>query len=471
MNDQTTQQESIHTIFAKGTDVGRKRDHNEDYVDAFVPPDAAQRRQKGDLYILADGMGGHQAGEVASEGAVRVISHEYYNDPDPDIPAALTRAIKKANAVIHQKAKENVHQAGMGTTAVVAVVRGRELHVANVGDSRAYLLRNGQLTQITRDHSFVEDQVRAGVLTREEARAHPQRNVITRALGSKPDVQVDTFRGTLQAGDRLLLCSDGLSEHVEDEEMANALRQHTPEEAIPQLIALANERGGNDNISVLVAQAVSDAADTVPIAQPTVPLEQPPTRPPRNGLPVPLLAGLGFGGLIILAGLVAAGVFFVPKIISPPAPTATATATVTPSPTPTATPTPEPTATPRATPKPEIEILGPADGEAFSPGEVSFQWNVSGSVPSPFIGVVQTLEGELCRINQLSCTVTLTTTGDYEWWIVFQGPGGVEIESDHRVLHIREPTPSPTTRPPTEAATEAPATETPTTKTPESTGG
>ena len=260
MSTNNAQPESIRLIFAKGTDVGCQREHNEDFVEAYNPPDPEQRRRKGLLFVVADGMGGHQAGEVASETAVQTISHEYYRDPDPQVAPALVRAIQKANAVIYERAQASIGQVGMGTTVVTAVARGPELVLANVGDSRAYLLRNGNLRQVTRDHSFVEEQIRAGVLTREEARAHPRRNVVTRALGPKPEVDVDTYGGKLSPGDVLLLCSDGLSEYVPDHEIEGILRQSTSQEAVDMLIALARDRGGSDNISALVVQAAPASA-------------------------------------------------------------------------------------------------------------------------------------------------------------------------------------------------------------------
>ena len=137
MPNENVKLEPIRIIFAKGTDTGRKRDHNEDFVEALSPPDPARRQQKGELFIVADGMGGHQAGEVASESAVRTISREYYADPNPNVAAALSNAVQKANGVIHQRAQETPSQIGMGTTVVAAVARGNDLFLANVGDSRA----------------------------------------------------------------------------------------------------------------------------------------------------------------------------------------------------------------------------------------------------------------------------------------------------------------------------------------------
>lgn len=259
MTTESVRSESIRLVYAKGTDVGCQRAHNEDAVAVFDPPDPEERRRKGLLFVVADGMGGHQAGEVASETAVETISKEYYGDSDGIVASALVRAIERANSVIHQQSQEAAAQAGMGTTVVAAAARGTELVVANVGDSRAYLLRDGRFRQVTRDHSLVEEQIRSGILSREEARTHPQRNVITRALGAETEVDVDTYGGELSAGDGLLLCTDGLSEYVSDEEMGRIVRRSPPQEAIKGLISLARERGGSDNITALLVKVVPAA--------------------------------------------------------------------------------------------------------------------------------------------------------------------------------------------------------------------
>jgi serine/threonine protein phosphatase PrpC len=326
---------------AKGTDVGRLRDHNEDCADAFSPADPAQRANKGQLFIVADGMGGHRAGEVASTSAVQTISREYYDDSDGDTPNSLVRAIQRANALIHQQAQESSTQVGMGTTVVVAVVRGSDLYLANVGDSRAYLMRDGRVRRVTRDHSFVEEQIRAGILTREEARVHPQRNVITRALGSKPDVEVDTYSGKLMPGDSLLLCSDGLYEYVQDRDIEAVLKEYPPHEAVPRLVALANERGGSDNITALVVQAAASGEiglSDEPLASAALSAES-----PRQRLSLPWMVGLSAGGLIVVVALVAGVLLLVPgrgdgeETVTPTwTPTAVATPTV-PPPAPTST--------------------------------------------------------------------------------------------------------------------------------------
>lgn len=282
------------------SDVGQARDHQEDAVGAFAPPDPGLLAQKGQLFIVADGMGGHNAGEVASQAALSEIQRSYYAAPTNDIPAALQQALSAANQAIyraaHGEAPGAAARTGMGTTAAVAVVRDQEVHVANVGDSRVYLVRNGNIAQITEDHSWVEEQVRAGVLTREQARSHPQRNVITRALGTGARVEPDLFHGALHEGEVLLLCSDGLTGHVSDAELMDRVSRFPPEQAVRRLVDLANQRGGTDNISVIVVRGESPMA---PI--PALPAA---AASGRQRLPILALAVAAF--LLIAAGAVAA---------------------------------------------------------------------------------------------------------------------------------------------------------------------
>jgi serine/threonine protein phosphatase PrpC len=295
---------------AKLSDVGRLRPHNEDFVDCYVPADPEQLERKGAVYLVADGMGGHQAGEVASQGAVETVIRQYYADLDHDVATSLVRAFRQANQYIHEQAQTDPNRTGMGTTLVAAVILGRKVYIANVGDSRAYLISKTGISQITEDHSWVEEQVRAGLLTTEQARRHPQRNLVTRALGSRPAVEVDLFEGQLGEGDKLLLCSDGLTSHVEDLEMEAVVREHPPEEAVRLLVAKANERGGSDNISVLV---VGGREEVVPAPVPS-------QEPSREFPLIPVLAGAA----VVLA-LVAAALLFLPSLLksdATPTPTA-----------------------------------------------------------------------------------------------------------------------------------------------------
>ena len=239
---------------AQLTDVGRKREHNEDNMAFVIPKDSQVMANKGALFIVADGMGGHAAGEVASEIAVDTVSNMYYQEDSNDVAVSLLRAIRRANASIHQRAAENLLRTGMGTTCVAAVLRGNMAYIANVGDSRAYLLRGNQVKQISQDHSWVAEQVRAGLLTEEQARTHIQRNVITRCLGTQTEVDVDVFHEELQEGDCLVLCTDGLSGLVSDEELKRIVDQFVPQESVYHLVEKANENGGPDNITAIVVR-------------------------------------------------------------------------------------------------------------------------------------------------------------------------------------------------------------------------
>jgi serine/threonine protein phosphatase PrpC len=285
---------------AKLTDVGRARPHNEDYVDYRIPVDSRELARKGSIFLVADGMGGHQAGEVASQGAVEIVIKQYYEDAGHDVPTSLVRAFRTANQQIHNQSQTDPSKAGMGTTLVAAVILGRKVYVANVGDSRAYLINRQGIAQITEDHSWVEEQVRAGLLTVEQARKHPQRNLVTRALGSKPSVEVDIFEGEINTGDRLLLCSDGLTGRVSDPEISAIVQKHLPEEAARALVAEANERGGNDNITVLIVSAQQELATVkAPVLPP--PVEKVGRKRPL----VPILAGLAILILVAVGGVLA----------------------------------------------------------------------------------------------------------------------------------------------------------------------
>ena len=225
--------------FGSRTDVGCVREHNEDSL-AVAPP----------LYVVCDGMGGHAAGEVASEIAVDVICDRAPAHPDA---SALGQAVEEANLAIIRAAREGVGRAGMGCTCTAAMLEKDKLVIAQVGDSRAYLLHKGQMQQLTRDHSLVADLIEAGQITEAEARVHPQRSVITRALGSDPRTQPDLFELTVEAGDRLLLCSDGLSTMLEDDQIAKILASHSePQRCAAQLVNEAVGRGGYDNVTVIV---------------------------------------------------------------------------------------------------------------------------------------------------------------------------------------------------------------------------
>jgi serine/threonine protein phosphatase PrpC len=228
------------------TDVGKTRDQNED---SYGVGEGEQAERMGELLVVCDGMGGHASGEVASQLGVDTILSIYYSDPSEDRQRALEQAFEQANARIYASGRGS-----MGTTGVAALLHHDALHVANVGDSRAYLIRDGEIRQVSRDHSFVSDQVAAGLITVDQARSSPHRNVITRALGYQSDVTVDLFRLPLQIGDIIVLSSDGLHGLVADTEIKRIASSAPPDQAVQQLIDLANSRGGTDNITVVIAQ-------------------------------------------------------------------------------------------------------------------------------------------------------------------------------------------------------------------------
>jgi PPM family protein phosphatase len=233
---------------AQHTDAGRSREQNED---SFGRLETAANSAGVDLFVVADGMGGHVAGEVASRVAVETILTAFgQSSSEDDLAARLRVAVARANAEVYIMGITDLRLAGMGTTVVAAAVSDAGLTLANVGDSRAYLLREGALTQLTRDHSWVERAVEDGVLTPAQARDHPDRHVIYRSLGAEPEVQVDTFEYALAPADRVLLCSDGLTDVVGDELLAELAAGDDPDDAARRLIEAANDAGGPDNITI-----------------------------------------------------------------------------------------------------------------------------------------------------------------------------------------------------------------------------
>ena len=244
-------------IFAQRTDIGRKRELNEDSVISILPEDQQVVASKGVLFVVADGLGGHTRGEVASQMAVNTIRDVYYQQQSDDLETSLRLAMEQVNARLYaenmSKSPKPERDQMMGTTCVAAVVQDDTLYVANVGDSRAYIVRDGQAQQISLDHSLVAQQLREGLITKEQAKDHPDRNKIYRCLGDKGVVEVDTFSEKVQAGDLLLLCTDGLSGLVPEEEMVSIVQQYEPQESVQHLIERANELGGTDNITAVVA--------------------------------------------------------------------------------------------------------------------------------------------------------------------------------------------------------------------------
>ncbi len=218
------------------------------------------------LFIVADGMGGHAAGEVASEMATRLIAEEFRparGMSDDELMAQMVGAIRGSNEAIFRRTLEEQDKRGMGTTVTTMALLPRRYLIGQVGDSRAYLLRGGVLSQLTKDHSYVQEQVDAGRLTPEDARTHPYANVITRCVGSSGDVVPDLYFGTLEAGDLILLASDGLTGMLEDEQVREIMMMDVDLEGmVDQLIAGANARGGLDNITVILLRIEEVAPPT-----------------------------------------------------------------------------------------------------------------------------------------------------------------------------------------------------------------
>ena len=234
------------TSFGSRTDIGCVRDHNEDSLIVASP-----------LFAVCDGMGGHEAGEVASEIAADTLAELAPTNADS---AALGKAVEAANTAIIDAVAEGRGREGMGTTCTAAIIEGERLVIAQVGDSRAYLLSGGKLQQITRDHSLVADLVEAGQMTAEEARTAPNRSIITRALGTAPDTVPDLYELNVKSGDRLLVCSDGLSGMLTDKEIEKVLCEvRDPQDCASQLVDGAIIAGGVDNITVIVADVEGGA--------------------------------------------------------------------------------------------------------------------------------------------------------------------------------------------------------------------
>ena len=231
--------EMVSSYYGSRTEVGHVREHNEDSL-TVLPP----------LFAVADGMGGHEAGEIASEITINTLNDLAPESADAE---ALARAVVAANLNVIKAPSQGIGREGMGTTLTAAILEKERLIIAQVGDSRAYLLHNGSLQQITRDHSLMADMIEAGQLTEAEARVHPNRSVITRAIGSDPHMQPDLYELNVETGDRLLLCSDGVCGMIEDSEIASIMRQAPSAQACAdQLVEAALHAGGFDNATAVV---------------------------------------------------------------------------------------------------------------------------------------------------------------------------------------------------------------------------
>lgn len=243
------------TIHA-GTHIGRVRDVNQDHF-AFEPPERPRGHRFGTLMALADGMGGPAGGAIASRMAIEVLFDTYYNAAGRTIPEALLEGFERANAAVIDRSANEPSLGGMGCTLTAAVIKDMQLFHAHVGDTRGYLIRGNDIRQFTKDHRYVTSLVKAGAISAEAAKDHPDNHLLTRAVGLKPEIQVNRSRQPLQlnSGDHVLLCCDGLWETIDDEALLGAVRDgDNPETVCNRLIAAANENGGEDNITVLVAR-------------------------------------------------------------------------------------------------------------------------------------------------------------------------------------------------------------------------
>ena len=240
------------------TDVGQKRKMNQDYV--FASEDAVGNLPN--LFVVADGMGGHNAGDFASSHAVEILVDEIRKDADYNPVKVIRHAIETANTEIIEQAQKDESLRGMGTTMVVSTIVGQYAYVANVGDSRLYVVQ-GQIQQITKDHSLVQEMVRLGEISPEEARNHRDKNIITRALGAEKTVDIDFFDLKLEAGDTILMCSDGLSNMVDDRKMEEIILDSEMEltEKGKTLIREANLNGGKDNIAIILVEPFTNEVE------------------------------------------------------------------------------------------------------------------------------------------------------------------------------------------------------------------
>lgn len=243
-------------VYGKVTDKGVVRSENQDCCDAYVAADKAEAAKRGSLFIVCDGMGGHNGGSIASTTAVAAAIDAWSRLDGPGVRKRLSLAIDAGNAAVRSTAASNAALRNMGTTLVAFAVRGDRAQVAHIGDSRCYLFRDGKAEQLTRDHTYLNDLIEIGLLTPEKAKNHPERNIITRCIGMGDPLQVDFKTVQLKAGDRFLLCSDGLYNYVDGEEMLKEATSAPPVEAATKLIAAANARGGEDNITCLIVHVV-----------------------------------------------------------------------------------------------------------------------------------------------------------------------------------------------------------------------
>ncbi|MDO5572943.1 MAG: Stp1/IreP family PP2C-type Ser/Thr phosphatase [bacterium] len=236
------------------TDIGRKRKLNQDYVYSCEAPIG----NLPNLFVVADGMGGHNAGDFASKHTVEVIVQTISDAAETEPVRIIKQAIQNANSSIRRKSEAEEALRGMGTTVVVATIIGECLYVANVGDSRLYIM-DQEIRQVTRDHSLVEEMVRIGEIDRESARTHPDKNIITRAIGAAEEIEIDFFEIDLKREDTILMCTDGLTNMLEDSDICRIMKgQRDVAGKAEELIKAANNNGGKDNIGVIIIEPFAD---------------------------------------------------------------------------------------------------------------------------------------------------------------------------------------------------------------------
>ena len=256
---------SIYFEFGNGTDVGCVRKKNEDSFVLYKAADQKQFRRRGHLVLVCDGMGGARGGSTASTMAVEAVGRGYYTSRSDDPRTAITQAIKEANTRINQRSRSEEALAGMGTTVVAAILLPEQAYVAHVGDSRCYLIRNKEISQITEDHTMVQKMVRQGLISEEQAKTHPESHVLHRSVGVAAEVEIDLTMEPikLQPGDIFVLCSDGLSGPVLDDEIRQIAVANPAQHAAEKLIDLAKERGGPDNITAQIVRVHSQEPEEI----------------------------------------------------------------------------------------------------------------------------------------------------------------------------------------------------------------
>lgn len=252
--------EKLCTIsFGAKTDVGRVRENNEDKYEFYLSEAEEDLAARGHIFVVCDGMGGHEAGQIASEQSCKRFIQTYLQHPSVDASVAARDAVLAANRAVQDVARANPKWSGMGCTLTAMMVIQDKVVFGHVGDSRAYRLRAGELVQLTNDHTYIEEAVKSGLLTREQAENHPYKHMVTRAIGIDGMLDVDVIADELQSGDVYLLCSDGLTNHVGDEEIAKLLSE-APSKACWDLVQAAMDDGGSDNTTVVIVR-IDDIAD------------------------------------------------------------------------------------------------------------------------------------------------------------------------------------------------------------------